>query len=287
MDGPGRRHAGAAAAVRPAHQAAHPPVAQAAPDAWAVPGAGIGAAAGGCPLRGQRQAVRAAASREPGCHRGYRPHGPAAIVPSRGTSPRPPHLRQNARDQGKNPAVMPVPAQRRHRVNGCSHSDTRYATTLAAARPVTASQSMTWLRPCAAEACWLAAYASARQWSGATFTVTIGVTSLPYRGGLVTTQDHEAASRAQDSGNGHLSWPYPRHAGQRGHRWRALALSLRRRPSGQEAAAPRGGSGELAGQMPAARHRLPGTSWPRRPVPARPPPGRTVPGTAGSPGGGL
>ena len=87
--------------------------------------------AGGHPAAGSRC----------GCHRGYRPHRSAVIVPSRGTSPRPSHLRQNARDQGRKPRVMPVPPQRRHMVNGCSHSDTRYTANQAAVTPITASHS--------------------------------------------------------------------------------------------------------------------------------------------------
>ena len=135
--------------------------------------------------------------RRAGCHRGYRPHRPAVIVPSRGVSPRPLHLRQNARDQGRKPRVMPLPPQRRHMVNGCSHSDTRYTAHQAAASPITASHRTAWPGACAARACRLAARASARQGSGATFTVSIGTTPLPYPGGLDTTQDSAAASRAQ------------------------------------------------------------------------------------------
>ena len=110
-------------------------------------------------------------------------------------------------------AVMPLPPQRRHMVNGCSHSDTRYTANQAAASPITASHSVTRPRACAAEACRLAADASARWCSVATFAVTIGKTPLPYPGGLVTTKDRDAASRAQWSGYGHLSWPYKRHPG--------------------------------------------------------------------------
>ena len=36
---------------------------------------------------------------------------------------------------------MPLPPQRRHMVNGCSHSDTRYTANQAAASPITASHS--------------------------------------------------------------------------------------------------------------------------------------------------
>ena len=43
---------------------------------------------------------------------------------------------------------MPLPPQRRHMVNGCSHSDTRYTANQAAASPITASHSAAWPEAC-------------------------------------------------------------------------------------------------------------------------------------------
>ena len=167
--------------------------------------------------------------------------------------------------------MMPLPPQRRHRVNGCSHSDTRYASHAGRRQPGHGQPE--------------------RDMAEGVRRGGVPAGSLRQRQAVVRCDfrgDHRQdlfavsgrvgyhpGSRVppvahNESGYGHLSWPYPRHAGQRGHGRAGAGPQLPAASVRARSLRAAGREREPAGQPQAARHRLPGTSWPWRPVPGPP-----------------
>ena len=149
-----------------------------------------------CPSRGPRQAIRAAGTRERAVTAGTVPTGrPSACragAPARGRRicGRSPATTERT---GGDPAAAAAAAQG-ERVQPQRHPVRRHAGRRQPDHGQPQRRVAGGVRRGGVPA---GSRASARQCSGATFAVTIGTTPLPYPGGLVTTKDPDAASRAQ------------------------------------------------------------------------------------------